>query len=331
VLFGQGFNSPHLHFRIGNVELRNSFFLNSQFIILNSLKILISGSTGFIGSRLVLLLQASGHDVTRLVRESNLPGLLWNPYKKEIDISRLENYDAFVHLSGESINGRWTKSKKKKIIDSRVLPTRFLAECIAKLKNPPRAFICASAIGYYGNRGIEELTEASAVGTGFLAEVVKAWEAETKPMEDKGVRVVNIRTGLVLSPDGGALKKLLPPFKLGLGGPIGSGQEWWSWIALNDLLNIYQYSIENDIVKGILNAIAPNPVINKTFAKILAKVLHRPAILPLPSLIVKLVFGQMGKELLLSGQKVVPAKLMEEGFKFEQPELEAALKFMLSI
>ena len=293
------------------------------------MKILISGSTGFIGSRLVPMLIASGHDVTRLVRSSSNSGLLWNPYKGEVDISRLEGYDLFVHLSGESINGRWTAAKKKKIVDSRVITTRFLGECISKLKNPPKAFICSSAIGYYGNRGDEELTENSSVGTGFLAEVCKAWEEVTKPIESKGVRVVNVRTGLVLSPDGGALKQLLLPFKMGVGGVVGSGKQWWSWITLNDLLRIYQYSIENDTVSGAVNGVAPNPVNNKSFVKILAKVLHRPAIFPLPSFIVKLIFGEMGQELLLDGQRVIPKKLMDAGFGFDEVELDGALKKLL--
>ena len=293
------------------------------------MKILISGSTGFIGTKLVARLRASGYEVTRLVRSSSDIGLFWDPYKSKVDISRMEGYDAFVHLSGESINGRWTTSKKKKIMDSRVIPTRFLAECISKLKNPPKAFICSSAIGYYGNRGDEELTEQSSGGTGFLSEVCKAWEAETKPIEAKGVRVANIRTGLVLSPEGGALQKLLLPFKLGVGGKIGSGNQWWSWITLNDLLRVYQYSIENDTVKGAVNVAAPNPDRNSIFVKTLGKVLRRPTIFPLPAFIVKLIFGEMGQELLLDGQKVMPKKLAESGFQFEQTELEPALKSML--
>jgi len=293
------------------------------------MKILISGATGFIGSRLAALLQTSGHSVTRLVRSSSDIGLLWDPYKNEVDISRMEGYDAFVHLSGESINGRWTRSKKKKILNSRVISTKFLSECISKLQNPPKAFICSSAIGYYGNRGDEELTESSSAGTGFLAEVCKAWEAETKSIEVKGLRVVNIRTGLILSPDGGALEKLLLPFKLGVGGQIGSGSQWWSWITLIDLLRIYQYSIENNGVKGIINAVSPNPERNSTFVKTLAKVLHRPAIFPLPGFVVKLIFGEMGQELLLDGQKVIPSKLSESGYKFQQSELESALRSML--
>ena len=242
----------------------------------------------------------------------------------------MEGYDAFVHLSGESINGRWTSSKKKKIIDSRIIPTRFLAECLSKLKNPPKSFISASAIGYYGNRGDEELTEQSSAGTGFLAEVCKAWEAETKPIREKGIRVVNVRTGLVLSPEGGALKELLPPFKLGVGGIVGSGKQWWSWITLNDLLRTYQFAIEKESVKDAINAAAPNPVTNKAFVKVLGKALHRPSIFPLPSFIVKFIFGEMGEELLLDGQRVIPSKLIEAGFQFEQTELEPALKRILS-
>ncbi len=316
-----------------STELLSSLELSKKLIItkycLVSMKILISGSTGFIGSRLIPKLIASGHEVTRLVRSSHNPGLLWDPYKSEVDISRLEGYDAFVHLSGESINGRWTNAKKKKILDSRIISTRFLAECISKLKNPPKAFICSSAIGFYGNRNNEELTEDSSAGTGFLAEVCKAWEAATKPIQQTGIRVVNVRTGLVLSPEGGALKQLLFPFKIGVGGVVGSGKQWWSWITLNDLLRIYQYSIETNGIKGAINGVSSSPVTNKTFVKTLGKVLHRPAIFPLPSIAVKLIFGEMGQELLLDGQKVIPKKLNDSGFKFEQIELEAALKSML--
>lgn len=293
------------------------------------MKILISGSTGLIGKKLVDRLVASGHDVTRLVRNSKDVGLLWDPYKGEVDISRMEGYDAFVHLSGESINGRWTKTKKKEIIDSRVITTRFLAECIKKLKSPPKAFIGSSAIGYYGNRADEELNEENSAGVGFLAEVCKAWEAEENRIASKDIRVANIRTGLVLSTEGGALKELLLPFKLGVGGIVGSGRQWWSWITLNDLLRVYQYVIENESVKGPVNAVGPNPVTNKTFVKILGKALHRPSIFPLPAFIVNLIFGEMGQELLLNGQKVMPKRLMGAGFQFEQAELEPALKSML--
>ncbi len=293
------------------------------------MKILISGSTGFIGTKLVDRLRASGHDVTRLVRSSSDTGLFWDPYKSNVDISRMEGYDAFVHLSGESINGRWTASKKKKIMNSRIISTRFLAECISKLKNPPKAFICSSAIGYYGNRGDEELTESSSAGTGFLAEVCKAWEAETKPIEVKGIRVVNVRTGLVLSPEGGALKQLLFPFKMGVGGVVGSGKQWWSWIALNDLLKIYQFVVENESIKGAIDATAPNPTTNKIFVKNLGKVLRRPAIFPLPSIAVKLIFGEMGQELLLDGQRVIPKKLIDAEFRFKQTVLENYLNQIL--
>ncbi|MEP7235405.1 MAG: TIGR01777 family oxidoreductase [Ignavibacteriota bacterium] len=293
------------------------------------MKILITGSTGFIGSKLVARLQVSGHQVTRLVRSPSDVGLVWDPYNSEVDISRMEGYDAFVHLSGESINGRWTAAKKKKIIDSRKITTRFLAECISKLSSPPKAFVCSSAIGYYGNRNDEELTESSSAGSGFLAEVCKVWEAGTKSIAEKGIRVVNVRTGLVLSPDGGALQKLLLPFKLGVGGIVGSGKQFWSWITLDDLLRIYQYAIENGRIQGPLNAVSPNPVTNKVFVKTLAKVLHRPSIFPLPSLAVKIIFGEMGQELLLDGQRVIPKKLTEAGFKFEYIDLGAALNSML--
>jgi uncharacterized protein (TIGR01777 family) len=293
------------------------------------MRILISGATGFIGSALVKHLQDAGHTVVRLVRDAHHAGILWDPYKKTIDRSRLEGFDAVVNLSGESINGRWTASKKKKIVDSRVEAGRFLADCLTKLQNPPKAYISASAIGYYGDRADEELTESSKPGNDFLAEVCIKWEAEAKPIADAGIRVAHIRTGLVLSPDGGALEKLLLPFKLGLGGPVGSGRQWWSWVAFSDIIKIYEFAITNDGVSGPVNAVAPNAVRNKEFVKTLGKALHRPAFMPLPSVAVKLIFGEMGDGLLLGSQHVMPKVLETNGYGFEQTELLACLKGMV--
>jgi uncharacterized protein (TIGR01777 family) len=293
------------------------------------MRILISGATGFIGSALVKHLQDAGHTVVRLVRDAHHAGILWDPYKKTIDRSRLEGFDAVVNLSGESINGRWTASKKKKIVDSRVEAGRFLADCLTKLQNPPKAYISASAIGYYGDRADEELTESSKPGNDFLAEVCIKWEAEAKPIADAGIRVAHIRTGLVLSPDGGALEKLLLPFKLGLGGPVGSGRQWWSWVAFSDIIKIYEFAITNDGVSGPVNAVAPNAVRNKEFVKTLGKALHRPAFMPLPSVAVKLIFGEMGDGLLLGSQHVMPKVLETKGYGFEQTDLLTCLKGMV--
>jgi uncharacterized protein (TIGR01777 family) len=293
------------------------------------MRILISGATGFIGSALVKHLQDAGHTVVRLVRDAHHAGILWDPYKKTIDRSRLEGFDAVVNLSGESINGRWTASKKKKIVDSRVEAGRFLADCLTELQNPPKAYISASAIGYYGDRADEELTESSKPGNDFLAEVCIKWEAEAKPIADAGIRVAHIRTGLVLSPDGGALEKLLLPFKLGLGGPVGSGRQWWSWVAFSDIIKIYEFAITNDGVSGPVNAVAPNAVRNKEFVKTLGKALHRPAFMPLPSVAVKLIFGEMGDGLLLGSQHVMPKVLETKGYGFEQTDLLTCLKGMV--
>ncbi|HET9137059.1 MAG TPA: TIGR01777 family oxidoreductase [Candidatus Kapabacteria bacterium] len=292
------------------------------------MRILISGSTGFIGTALVKKLQDDGHTIVRLVRDAHHAGILWDPYKKTIDRSRLEGFDVVVNLSGESINGRWTSSKKKKIIDSRVESARFLADCFRKLQQPPKAYISASAIGYYGDRNDEELTESSKPGNDFLAEVCMKWEAEAKPIADAGIRVAHIRTGLVLSPDGGAFKQLLLPFKLGLGGPVGSGRQWWSWIAFSDIIKIYEFAITNDI-SGPVNAVAPNAVRNREFVKLLGKALHRPAFMPLPSFAVKLIFGEMGDGLLLGSQHVIPKVLEAKGFGFEQTDLLTCLKGMV--
>jgi uncharacterized protein (TIGR01777 family) len=293
------------------------------------MKILISGATGFIGKPLTEKLLARGHEITRLSRSYGTPGLHWDPIKRELHTNRLEGYDAVIHLSGESIAGRFTAAKKKRIMESRREGTQFLVETLLTLKNPPKHFISSSAIGYYGNRNDEELTESSGPGTDFLAEVCKAWEAATEPLKAKGIRVANIRTGIVLDPKGGALEKLLLPFKLGAGGPIGSGKQWWSWIMLEDLLNIYIYALENESISGAINAAAPNATRNKDFVKALGKAMHRPSFMPLPSFAVKLLLGEMGDALLLSSQHVIPKKLTDSGFTFKHPNLEEGLESIL--
>jgi uncharacterized protein len=293
------------------------------------MKILVTGATGFLGKPLVEKLLARGHEITRLSRSYGTPGLHWDPTKRELHTNRLDGYDAVIHLAGETIGERFTKEKKRKIMESRREGTQFLVETLLKLKNPPKHFISSSAIGYYGNRNDEELTESSGAGNDFLAEVCKAWEQATEPLKAKGIRVANIRTGIVLDPKGGALEKLLLPFKLGAGGPIGSGKQWWSWIMLEDLLNIYIYALENESISGPVNAVAPNAYRNKDFVKALGKAMHRPALMPLPTFAVKLLLGEMGDALLLSSQHVIPKKLTDSGFTFKYTDLEAGLESIL--
>jgi uncharacterized protein len=293
------------------------------------MKILITGATGFLGRPLVERLITGGHEVTRIVRSTRHPGILWDPDNRKVDASRLEGYDAVVHLAGESIQGRWTKAKKQEILSSRTENTKFLVEVLSHLKQKPKVFVSASAIGYYGDRDVEKLSEEALPGRGFLADVVKQWEAASKPLEKEGMRVSWIRTGLVLHPSGGALGKLLLPFKLGLGGPIGNGKQWWSWIERDDLLRIYEFALTSDSAHGPINAVAPNAVTNKVFVKTLGKVLSRPAIIPLPAFAIKLILGEMGKELLLYSQHVLPKKLEESHFTYNYTELSPALKHLL--
>jgi hypothetical protein len=293
------------------------------------MRILVTGSTGFIGRPLVAQLRERGHDIVRLVRSSSVPGIAWDPLRKEIDYRRLENFDAVIHLAGESINDKWVLAKKNEIMRSRSEGTAFLVESFLKTKNPPKIFISASAIGYYGDRADEVLTEESAPGNDFLADVCKEWEKAAKPLVEKGMRVVHIRNGLVLHPKGGALKELLLPFKIGLGGPVGSGRQWWSWIELKDLLAIYEYALTHDEVSGAVNGVAPNTVTNKEFVKTLGKVMHRPAILPLPAVAISLIFGEMGRTLLLKSQRVIPQKITGAGFTYQYDDLEKALVGLL--
>jgi uncharacterized protein len=293
------------------------------------MRILISGSTGFLGQPLVAKLQASGHTVVRLVRDSRNAGLLWDPRNKSIDRSRIEGFDAVVNLSGESIAGRWTSAKKPEILRSRIETGAFLGELIGEMKQKPSVYVSASAIGYYGNRGDEILTETSAAGNDFLAGICRQWEDVSKPIEAMGVRVVRMRTGLVLSPKGGALQQLLPPFKVGVGGPVGSGKQWWSWIGLDDQIKAYEFAITNDKISGAVNGVAPNAVRNKEFVKALGKALSRPSFMPLPTIAVKLLLGEMGDALLLSSQYVIPKALSDAGFEFSQPELAGCFRAIL--
>jgi len=296
------------------------------------MEIVVSGSTWLIGSALVSSLTAAGHKVVRLVRKSPRPGtsdVLWDPAKAYVDTTKLENKDAVVHLSGESIAERWTPKKKIRIQESRARGTHLLCEALRQLEHPPKVLVSGSAIGYYGDRGDEVLREESPPGSGFLAELCRQWEEATEPAARRGIRVAHLRTGIVLSAKGGALAKMLPPFRMGAGGRIGSGKQYMSWIAMDDHAAAIQHIIENPALQGPVNAVGPNPARNLEFTKTLGKVLSRPAIFPLPAFAVHLAFGQMGQELLLASQRVEPARLKASGFSFRFADLEAALRHVL--
>jgi uncharacterized protein (TIGR01777 family) len=254
----------------------------------------------------------------------------WNPERYSIAMSRIEGFDALIHLAGESIaEGRWTDEKKKKIRESRVKGTRLLAESIVTLKQPPRMFLCASAIGYYGDRGNDVMTETSSPGNEFLSEVCVEWEEATKAAAEKGIRVANMRFGIILDQNGGALAKMLPPFRMGVGGRIGNGKQWMSWIALDDVVKAIQHVLANESLSGPINFVAPGPVRNADFTKALGRALSRPTFFPIPAFAVRLAFGEMADALLLTSQRVQPAKLAESNFEFDYPTLAPALAHIL--
>jgi len=290
------------------------------------MNVIVSGATGLIGSAVVSSLRGQGHGVEPLVRTKPTASVYWDPYAGEIAADKLEGHDAVVHLAGETIAGRWTAEKKRRIRESRLEGTKLLSDAIARLAKPPAVFLCASAIGYYGNRGDEILREDSVPGADFLANLCREWEAATKPAADKGVRVVNLRFGVVLSAKGGALAKMLPPFRVGLGGIIGNGRQYWSWIALDDVVAAIEFALTNEKLTGPVNVVAPNPVTNRQFTKTLGRVLDTPAIFPMPAFAARLAFGEMADALLLASQRVEPAKLKAAGFQWRFPELEAALR-----
>ena len=294
-------------------------------------KILISGSHGLVGSALVQLLTSEGHEVVRLVRGGAGPSeVAWDPKKGTIDSERLEGLDAVVHLAGENIaSGRWTSEKKRAILESRVKGTTLLSQSLAKLSRPPSAFVSASAIGYYGDRGDEQLTEQSAPGTGFLADVCREWEKATMPAAEKGIRTVQARFGIVLAAEGGALKQMLTPFRMGIGGRMGNGKQWMSWISLEDLVSAIRFVVYDNFVSGPVNFVSYFPVTNAEFTKTLGRVLRRPTLIPIPAFSVRLAFGEMGDALLLSSQKVAPAVLQAQGFSPSLPRLEPALRRLL--
>lgn len=297
------------------------------------MKIVVTGSSGLIGSTLIPYLEKNKNEVYKLVRgRANLIGneFAWDPQQGVVNPPLLEGLDAVVHLAGENIMGRWTRSKKERIRESRVRGTQLLCQALCQLERPPSVLICASAIGYYGNRGDEILTEQSSKGEGFLADVCEEWEEAARSAAERGIRTINLRLGMVLSPKGGALKQMLPIFKWGMGGNMGSGFQYVSWIAIHDLMRIIDFAINQDSLAGPLNAVSPNPVTNAELTKVLGHLLDRPTFLTMPAFMVKLVFGELGDELLLSSQRVKPTKLEEGGFQFNNPYLEEALQHLLN-
>jgi uncharacterized protein len=293
------------------------------------MRVLVSGSTGLIGSALIPALEAEGHTVKRLVRKepTSEDEIFWNPTAK--DSSKFDGFDGVVHLAGESIIGRWNAEKKARIRSSRIEGTKSLVNAVTSVSNQPKVFVCASAIGYYGDRGNELLKEDSAPGTGFLPEVCQEWESAAADAANKGIRVVNTRFGIVLSNKGGALKQMLTPFKLGLGGKVGSGRQYYSWIAIDDVVTAINHVLQNETLVGPVNFVSPNPLRNEEFTRILAKVLYRPAIFPMPAFAAKKAFGEMADALLLASAKVEPSKLLESHYPFHYPELEGALRNIL--
>lgn len=295
-------------------------------------RIAITGSSGLLGSRLVARLKDAGHEVARVVRREARAGaneISWQPDAGKIDKGGCEGLDAVVHLAGKSIMGRWTKSHKREIEESRVQPTRLLSETIAGLENPPRVLLSASALGYYGDRGDEPLDEESGPGRGFLAEVCQRWEAATKPAEDAGIRVVHLRIGVVLAKEGGALGQMLTPFRMGAGGPIGDGKQYMSWISATDLIEIMCHLLLHSELSGPVNAVSPSPVTNHDFAKTLGRVLHRPTVARVPATVLKFMFGEMADEMLLASARLQPSRLQADGYTFAYPDLEAALRHEL--
>jgi hypothetical protein len=299
------------------------------------MKVLVSGASGLVGAMLVPKLASAGHDVRRLVRNASRAAsgdLVWNPAAGELDVVALEAFDAVVNLAGESIaSGRWTARKKAEIRQSRISATNTLAKALAQLTTRPRTLVNASAIGFYGNRGEERLDETSSTGSGdFLSEVCRAWESATEPAARAGVRVIVTRFGVILSANGGALAKMLLPFKLGLGGKIGSGRQYMSWVAIDDVVGAIMHCLNDQNLRGPVNVVAPEPVTNAKYTKTLGRVLARPTIFPMPAFAARAAFGQMADELLLSGQRVEPAKLLASGYAFKYPSLEATLRHVLT-
>jgi uncharacterized protein (TIGR01777 family) len=297
------------------------------------MNILVSGSSGLIGSALVASLSAEGHTVTRLVRffrHSEEREITWNPLAGAIDIAALEGIEAVVHLAGESIaNGRWTIARQAAIRDSRVNGTRLLSESLMRLSRPPRVLISASGVGYYGDRANETLSEESPMGKGFFANLCRDWEAATAPAQARGIRVVHARMGIVLSPSGGALAKMLAPFKLGLGGRFGSGRQYLSWVSIEDVIGAISHALMSEHLRGPVNVVAPQTLTNAEFTRTLGRVILRPTLVSVPRLALRLFFGKLAEEAILASARVVPSQLIATHYKFQYPDLEGALRHAL--
>jgi uncharacterized protein (TIGR01777 family) len=293
------------------------------------MRILVSGSTGLIGEAFVAAAVKRGDEITRLSRRNAVtaPRVLWDPVTGQIPLRLLEGFDAAVHLAGESIAaGRWTAARKKRIRDSRVYGTSNLVKALTSLERPPRIFLSASAIGFYGDRGNDVLSEDSVAGEGFLPSVCRDWEAAADPLRSAGLRVAHARFGIVLSRRGGALPKMLLPFRLGLGGAMGNGRQWWSWVALPDVVEALLHILNNDSLSGPVNVTAPGAVTNRAFTDTLGRVLRRPTVMPLPGFVARLLMGEMASALLLASARVEPRRLAQSGFQFRFPDLATALK-----
>lgn len=297
------------------------------------LRVVISGASGLLGTQLTAFLNAGGHQVDPLVRRAPRAGsneIGWNPSDGTIDNSKLENADVVVHLAGKNIAGdRWTDQVKEEIRRSRVDGTELLSETLAKLESPPRLFLSASAVGFYGSRGDELLDESSEPGTGFLAETCREWEQATQPAEQAGIRTIHLRIGAVVTARGGMLEKMLTPFKMGMGGKMGSGDQYMSWIAIEDLIGAIHHLMFQEDVSGAVNAVSPNPMTNEAFSSTLGKVLHRPTVMSMPSTMAKAAFGEMAEALILTGARVKPKVLQDAGFRFLYPDMDLALRHEL--
>jgi len=314
-------------------RLRRDLRRHARFGDRERLRVVISGASGLIGQQLDAFLSSGGHSVQRLVRRRprrEAGEIFWDPVRGDMDAEALVGADAVIHLAGENVGGGlWTPERRRRISQSRVDGTRLVAETLAGLKGGPSTLLAASAVGYYGDRAEAELTEESAAGDGFLAEVCRAWEEASRPAADAGIRVANLRLGTVLTASGGALAKQLPLFRLGLGGPIAGGRQYLSWIALDDVIGVLHHALFDDAIEGPVNVVASEPVAQAEFARTLANVLKRPAWLPLPAALVRAVLGDMGEALLLASTRVVPQRLEASGFPLQFPNLEPALRFEL--